>query len=331
MAALEAFGWGEPFASAFATLADGELLPGRVIVEHGPVLTVATEQREVQATASGKLRHEASSAAELPTIGDWVLVRGPLSSSGAHIQAVLPRRTKISRNIPGDRRGEQVLAANVDAAVLMMGLDRDFNPRRLERYLALAYTSNTRPIIMLTKADLCEDLEEYVAELRELVKDAPLLTVSLLEPNAAREVVEQLAPAQTHVLLGSSGVGKSTLLNALVGRKAQKTGTVRASDSRGRHTTTHRQLFALENGALVIDTPGLRELQLWDAEEGLETAFADIEAFAENCKFRDCKHVDEPQCGVLDAFERGEISEPRLRSYFKLRDELEAARTKKRR
>jgi len=239
----------------------------------------------------------------------------------ATIQAILPRRTRFSRKVAGGNTQEQVVAANIDTVFLAQGLDGDFNLRRLERYLLLAWDSGARPVIILNKADLCEDVEARVREVEGVAAGTPVHVMSAKLGEGLDEVQPYLAPGETVALLGSSGVGKSTLINRLLGVERLRTAEVRASDSRGRHTTTWRELILLPNGALVIDTPGLRELQLWDGGASARSVFPDIEALAADCHFRDCEHEQEPRCAVRLAAQEGHLAPERLESYRKLRRE----------
>jgi ribosome biogenesis GTPase len=325
MQGLEALGFSPAWAEAFAALAVPGLVPGRVVLEHGRFLRVATQERELLAVPTGRLRHEAASAAALPTVGDWVALSYKEGEELASIRHVLPRRSRFSRRSAGTRAVEQVVAANVDTVLLMMGLDADFNLRRLERYLSVAFGSGAAPVIVLNKADLCPELDARRGEVAALAQAVPIVTTRLDEPEGHAPVNAFLAPARTVALLGSSGVGKSTLLNRLLGEELQRTGTVRAGDGRGKHTTTGAQLFRLPGGALAIDTPGMRELQLWEADAGLGSAFDDVEALAAACRFRDCAHGEEPGCAVRAALASGELAAERFASFVKLRDELDAS------
>jgi ribosome biogenesis GTPase len=259
----------------------------------------------------------------MPTVGDWVAVR-PGQEGLVSIRHVLPRRSKFSRRSAGQRAAEQVVAANVDTVFLMMGLDRDFNPRRLERYLGVAAASGAAPVVLLNKADVlaAEEREERLAAVAVVGHGVPVLVISVREGQGLEELRPYLQPARTAALLGSSGVGKSTLLNRLATTDLQRTGAVGTQDGRGKHTTSHAQLFALPDGALVIDTPGLRELQLWEPEASLEGAFADVQALAAGCRFSDCRHTEEPGCAVRAALAEGRLDPERLASFEKLRAEL---------
>jgi ribosome biogenesis GTPase / thiamine phosphate phosphatase len=328
MRGLASLGWGPEWAAAFAPLAGPDVRPARVVLEHGRFLRVHDGERELLAVSAGRLRHDAASAAELPTVGDWVAIQHAPGRRGgddlAQIQKVLPRRSRFSRRRAGLRAEEQVVAANVDTVLLMMGLDRDFSPRRLERYLTLAYASGAEPAVLLNKADLATDLDSQWSTIRQLRPGLPVLTLQLsgAEPGRAAAVLAPfLVAGRTLALLGSSGVGKSTLLNHLAGADLQRTGDVRQSDSRGRHTTSYAQLFTLPGGALCIDTPGLREIQLWDADQGIDSTFEDVAALASNCRFGDCRHEAEPGCAVQQALAAGALAEDRWASFLKLRAE----------
>jgi ribosome biogenesis GTPase / thiamine phosphate phosphatase len=331
MDGLAAWGWTPSWEATWNEVARPGFVRARVILEHGRFLRVHDGSAETLAVPAGRLRHEAESSAELPTVGDWVAL-APATEAGARgealasIQKVLPRRSRFSRRRAGVRAVEQVVAANIDTVFLLMGLDADFNPRRLERYLAVAFTSGARPVIVLNKADLATDLAARQAEVAELCgrgqAPPPILVTNLADPAGHAPIMPFLCRGETVALLGSSGVGKSTLLNRLMGAEIQRTNDVRAHDGRGRHTTTYAQLFALPNGALVIDTPGMRELQLWEADAGLQTAFPDVDALAAACRFRDCRHEREPGCAVQRALAAGTLDPVRFASFRKLGDEL---------
>ena len=321
---LRELGFDDGFAESFAPFAAEGVVPGRVVAGHSRVLRVRTEDGEALANVTGRLRHEARGAADLPTVGDWVALRPAGAGRRAVIEAVLPRRTAFVRRAPGDRSVAQVLAANVDTVFLVMGLDGDFNPRRIERALVLAWESGALPVVVLNKTDLCEDLAARRAEIESVAPGVPVVAIAARPGEGLEALTSWLAPGRTVALLGSSGVGKSTLVNRLLGRDKQKTREVRAADQRGRHTTTHRELIGLPGGALLLDTPGLREIQLWSDGAGLDAAFADLGELFTSCRFTDCSHTTEPGCAVGAAVEDGRLDPARLESFRKLQAELRA-------
>ncbi len=298
-------------------------MPGRVIREHRGRYRVMTEGGEVVGTASGRMRLDALGKADLPGVGDWVALRPPSADGRAYVQAVVPRRSAFRRRAAGEENVEQVLACNVDTVFLVSGLDHDFNPRRIERYVVLAWESGARPVVVLNKADLRDDVEECRRRIEALAPGVTVLAISTRDPQSLSVLAPYLRPGRTVGLLGSSGVGKSTLLNRLLGEDVQTTRAVREADQRGRHTTTSRHLFVLPSGALVIDTPGMRELQLWEGDEGLAATFDDVEALAARCRFRDCSHEREPGCAVREAVAAGTLPADRLESFHKLKRELQ--------
>ncbi len=321
---LAALGWSEADAAGFAPFAAEGLVPARVVGGHASHLRVAAAAGESLAEAARGLKRAASRAAELPTVGDWVALVPRPGQERDLIQAVLPRRTAFVRRAAGIRSVAQVLAANVDTVFLVMGLDGDFNPRRLERALVLAWESGAAPVVLLNKADVAADVEASRVEIERMAGGVPVCVIAAKRGEGLEAIAPWLQPGRTVALLGSSGVGKSTLVNRLLGREKQKTNEVRESDQRGRHTTTHRELIELPGGALLIDTPGLRELQLWSDGSGLEAAFDDVSTLATECRFTDCGHGNEPGCAVHAAIEGGRLAEARLASYLKLQGELRA-------
>jgi len=316
---FEAFWHGEDWKNA---------VPARVIAQQRKFWRVAGDFGESWAEASGKLRLAADEGADWPAVGDWVAAELHDPSLTAVIQEVLPRRSKFVRKCPGKRIEEQVIAANVDTALLVSALDSDFNPRRVERYLAQCWESGARPVIVLNKADAYEDAREKAAEMERVAVGTAVCVVSAITGDGFGELEEYLRPGHTLVLLGSSGVGKSTIANRLLGHAVQEVQPVRESDSRGRHTTTTRELFVLPSGALLMDTPGLREMRLWDAEDGVSQVFADIDALARQCRFGDCRHDGEPGCAVQAALEAGTLDPARLENRRKLLREQEFLRRK---
>jgi ribosome biogenesis GTPase len=310
---LTGLGWNAYWEGAYAPFAEGHLA-GRIRLVHRGVFNVLTEHGEFDAEPSPKLRQ---SQDRLVT-GDWVA----LSPDGALIEALLPRRTAFVRRDPGDRMRPQVIAANADLAFLVMGLDLDYNVRRLERYLYLTAESGARPVIVLNKSDLCPDLAVRVQECEKL---APVVVLSALQGDGLDRLSAHARPHETAVLLGSSGAGKSTIANRLRGSELLATAPVRQHDSKGRHTTTRRELIQLELGWLLMDVPGLRGLQMWTPTNpaALDIAFADIaQLLAQGCRFRDCRHQDDPGCTIRAALTEGTLDEGRWGNYLKLQDEL---------
>ncbi len=315
---LAALGWTDDLEAAFTTYEERGLRPARVVAEHRGGYYVRSELGDRLAHARGRLRDD-EILGGMPAVGDWVVV---CDAPGEHfaIEALLPRRTKVSRKTPWLKAEEHILVANVDTVLLVSGLDEDFNPRRLERYLTAAWDSGADPVIVLTKLDVC-DAPGKLAEAEAVAVGVPVLAVSNVTGEGLGCVQDLLQPAKSFVLLGSSGTGKSTLVNRLAGRVVMETGALR-NDGRGRHTTRHRQLLVMPGGAILIDTPGLRELQVWEGD--IDSAFADIAELASQCRFNDCAHSTEPDCAVREALETGELDEGRWANYLKLQRELRA-------
>jgi ribosome biogenesis GTPase len=322
---LHVLGWDAHWRDLFEPYVSQSLLPGRVVIEHRDAYRIETESGERAGALAGRLRHQASRRSDLPAVGDFVALRMPDPGAGdgpAVVEAVLPRRTAFIRRAAGDRPDDQVIAANIDVVFVMTGLDHDFNVRRIERYLAAVWESGASPIVLLNKADLCADPERKVNDLRAVAIGVDIHAVSALTADGLDALAAYWRAGTTVGFVGSSGVGKSTLLNRLLGRDVQATAGVRADDSRGRHTTTHRQLFVLPQGGLVIDTPGMREFTLSGADNGLDAVFGDIATLASRCRFSDCAHRGEPGCAVREAVARGEVGADRLAAYEKLLKEL---------
>ena len=318
---LQRLGWNTYFAALWEEAVRPEWVAARVISQQRGLWRVAGDFAECWAEASGALRNGADAGEDWPAAGDWVAVEILSGGGRPLIHKVLPRRTKFVRKVAGKRLDEQVIAANVDTAFVVMALDGDFNVRRLERYLAQGMESGAKSIVVLNKADDCGDVAARIAEVENIAAGVPIFALSARTGDGVDALDKFLARGETVVLLGSSGVGKSTLLNHFLRRDAQAVQPVRASDSRGRHTTTSRELFELPGGALLIDTPGLRELQLWDATEGVEQAFSDIEELAAQCKFGNCGHTSEPGCAVQAAIAEGRLDADRLENQRKLQRE----------
>jgi len=303
-------------------------LPARVIAQQRKFWRIAGAFGECRAHACGKLRLAAEEGVEWPAIGDWVVADVGEAGSSALILEVLPRRSRFVRKMAGKKIAEQVIAANVDTALLVSALDADFNPRRMERYLAQCWEAGAKPVMVLNKAEVCGDVSVKTARMERIALGTEVCVVSARTGAGLEGLEKFLMQGQTVVLLGSSGVGKSSIANRLLGEMQQEVRPVREGDSRGRHTTTVRELFVLPHGALLIDTPGLRELQLWDAAKGVSQTFADIDVLAAECRFGDCRHEGEPGCAVRAALNAGTLEEARLENRRKLLREQEFLRRK---
>lgn len=320
---LARLGWDETFAEAFARWSgEPDVEPARVVIEFNHIFRVWTADDEIDASTSGRLKHRAETRSELPAVGDWVAVRRRQALDQATIVGVLPRRSRFSRKVAGGVTDEQVVAANVDVVFLVMALDADFNLRRLERYLLTARESGATPVVVLTKPDRAQAVADQVEAARGVAAGCPVHVVNPRLSEGLEQVAQYLTSGRTAALLGSSGVGKSTIINRLVGEEVQRTREVRDADSKGRHATTHRELVVLPGGALIIDTPGMRELQLWDVGEAVRETFDDVEALAAGCHFTDCGHRSEPRCAVTAAVAAGKLDAARLHSYLRLQEEL---------
>ena len=320
---LAVLGWDKAFAAAFAALNDAALVPARVGIEHNHIYRVVTADGERMAQAAGRLRHEAAGQDQLPAVGDWVAIALNTTDDTATIRFVLPRRSSFARKAAGDPTTRQVVAANIDVVLVVAGLDRDFSPRRIVRYLVAVAESGARPAVVLNKRDVCGDLDAAIAQVRDAAPDVPVHATCGKTGEGVDQLEPYLDPGRTVALLGSSGAGKSTLINRLLGEERQRTQPVRGVDQRGRHTTIHRELILSPGGGIIIDTPGLRELQIWDSARALEDAFADIDELAADCRFRDCEHHTEPGCAVRDAVDAGRLDPERLDQYRRLAEERE--------
>jgi ribosome biogenesis GTPase / thiamine phosphate phosphatase len=315
-------GWDEFFAESFAPFAAEGLAAARVSVQHRGGYEVSAADGELIAEVSGRFRHQAFRSSHYPAVGDWVVIEMVEPGLKAVIHAVLSRRTKLSRTAAGDPTEEQIMGANIDHVFIVEALTGTLNLRRIERFLTLARESNANAVVLLTKVDLCEDAASAVADVQRVAGSSAVHALSGLTGQGVAAVREHLHAGRTGALLGPSGVGKSTLINFLCGHEQQDVQPVRESDHKGRHTTTRRELIRLPGGGLIIDTPGLRELQLWEGGDGLGEAFDDVEAFARNCRFTDCQHETEPDCAVRQAIESGLLDALRLESHRKLKREV---------
>ncbi len=326
---LEGLGWNSYFSALWTEHETSGWMRARVVSQQRGLWRVGGQFGECWAAPSGALRVSAQVDGDWPAVGDWIAVEIPaLGDERAIIHCVLPRRGCFARKAPGNRIEQQVIAANIDTAFLVMALDRDFSLRRLERYLAQCEESGVKAVVVLNKADQCDDVTEMAARASQVASRAPVIAMSARSGQGIDGLEPFLAAGQTIVLLGSSGVGKSTLVNRLLRREAQTVQPTRETDGKGRHTTTARQLLQLPGGALIIDTPGLREIALWAVEAGIDQAFADVEEFARGCRFRDCLHENEPGCAVRAAIAAGNLDAARVENRKKLEREQEFQRRK---
>jgi len=318
------FGWDFFFQKSFQMLKIHDSVPARVVSESKGSYQVYSQYGELTARISGKMRYHAGTGDQYPAVGDWVVIRLQANERKAVIHAILPRKSRFSRKVAGERIEEQVVAANVDTVFIVSGLDggRNFNLRRIERYLTLTWNSGASPVIVLNKVDLCPDVNVYTEKVEAIASGISIHSVSAKERRGLDALMKYLTKGRTAAFLGSSGVGKSALINALLGIEKQETREVREDDHAGRHTTTRRELILLPGGGAVIDTPGMREIQMWAGEDELQSTFNDIEILAKKCQFNDCGHNIEPGCAVRAAIEQGVLDPARLESYRKLQNEL---------
>ncbi|MFC1872566.1 ribosome small subunit-dependent GTPase A [Chloroflexota bacterium] len=317
-------GWNSFFQEHFQSMKVLGSVPARVISESKGSYQVHGEYGELTAKISGKMRYHAVAENQYPAVGDWVIIKPLVVERKSTIHAILPRKSKFSRKIAGERTEEQVVSANVDTIFIVCGLDggRNFNLRRIERYLILARSSGAIPVIILNKVDLSPDVDVFVQDVEAIAPGISILPVSAKERIGLDELRNYLARGNTIAFIGSSGVGKSALINALLGIDKQKIGEVREDDRMGRHTTTRRELILLPSGGMVIDTPGMREIKIWAGDDDLQDVFSDVEMLAPKCRFSECSHNVEPGCAVRAAIDHGDLDPARLESYRKLQNEL---------
>lgn len=322
---LNNYGWNEYFEKEWDIIKEEGFFQGRITADFGQNLKVVCEAGEFLAQKHLKDGYEAAQVA----VGDWVCLEEAEGLETLRIRKVLKRKTKFSRASAGERAKEQIVAANVDYVFLVQSMNRDFNIKRLERYLICGWESGAVPVIILTKADGCDHVEDYVKRAEEAAPGVEVFPVSAVEGTGLGRLEKFILPGKTVALLGSSGVGKSTLLNALAKSEIMKTGEIRENDARGRHTSTHRELFLLGEGGLFLDTPGMRTLSIWEGDGGISEVFGDIETLVENCRFTDCTHGNEPGCEVRVALEIGNLSKTRWENYQKLQKEMRFIESKK--
>lgn len=315
---IKKYGFSEVFSSEIPE--DDPLEPARVLSQEKGFYRVVTDNGEKLAEVSGKFRFQTTVPSEYPVVGDFVLVNWNESGNSAIIESLLPRKSAFIRKAAGESQQEQVVAANIDTVFLCMALNNDFNLRRLERYISIAWNSGAMPVVVLTKSDLCDDLENKLSEVSSIAFGIDILVTTSMEEDGYKELLPFISEGKTIAIIGSSGVGKSTMINRLLGKEYLKTNGLR-NDDKGRHTTTRRELFLLPSGGMVIDTPGMREFGMWDNDTGIERTFTDIEELASQCKFRNCTHTNEPGCAIRRALTMGELQIDRWQSYQKLKAE----------
>ncbi|MEJ2613927.1 MAG: ribosome small subunit-dependent GTPase A [Ignavibacteriaceae bacterium] len=328
MKLLNSVGWNSFFEKQFEKYKLSGFKAGRIINEQKERYIVFTEYGNYQGEISGKLLYSTDNNSDFPKVGDWVAVSIFKEESKVVIHEILKRKNKFSRQAAGQKTEEQVIAANIDAVFIMQSQDQNYNVKRMERYISMIYEMKAEPVILLNKSDLAVDPQEKLVEIRKIFPGIISFSLSSIYNIGIEQVKEIIQPGKTYMLIGSSGVGKSTIINHLAGEDILKTNDVREKDSKGKHTTTSRQMIILENGGLLIDTPGMRGFKLWNTESGLEETFNEIDNFAGECRFADCTHTSEIKCAVIDAVKSGKISKERYESYLKLQKELRYLETK---
>jgi ribosome biogenesis GTPase len=335
---LEEYGWDHYFRAHFEPYKSKNLKPARVFCERRKTYLLFAEQGEINASARGVLWHDKAQDQIRPVVGDWVAIK-IIKENQASIIAVLPRKSAFSRQAPGARKRishagavEQIIAANIDLGIIVTALDNDFNLSRIERYLTLVLASGAKAMIVLNKADLCKNSANKKKKVKNLVADVPVLTMVALKYSHVKKLNPYITKGKTAALLGSSGVGKSTIINQLLGYDRQKVDQISDSVGKGKHTTSRRELIILPNKGLIMDNPGMREIQLWAEESDIYEIFSDIEHLAGQCRFRDCRHQKEPGCAIQDALNQGELDRKRFENYSKMKSEIaELEHWKKRR
>lgn len=313
------YGWNEYFENELKEFSAGGVFPARIIADYGQFIRVVADNGEIMVNRPAAKNGEYM----LMAVGDWIVLKHSQDSSSYHIQGVLPRKSKFSRAAAGIEVKEQIVAANVDIVFIIQSLNKDFNMRRLERYMITAWESGAKPVVVLTKSDCCDDVASKISTVNATVPGVEVHAISCLTGEGVSEIRKYLIPGKTIALLGSSGVGKSTLINYLTGKELIKTGEIREHDDKGRHTTTHRELFLLPEGGLIMDTPGMRSLLPWDADAGMEAMFGDIEELVTRCRFSNCRHENEPGCAVREAINNGTLDIKRWESWSKLQKEAD--------